>query len=385
LFLQFNLPYSEETKSVLRIMSLAIFPESVFSLCQSYFIAHERQAVPTLAAFVNAVIRLGLGVFLLQNGAGAVTIAWVIPISTLLSLLAFPIPILGLTRRIPQSVSSRFDLRFVYNQLLLTPSFLVIHLFSIVDYQTDTFMISIMLSEEAIGWYGAAQTILLGFWVIPRAIRSALYPLMATYYVHAPDKLDILYEKAFQYSLIFSLPMVVGVFLLAEEIIFLVFGPSFAPAVPVLKWSIWGVVFSFLNVPNARLMLLNNQQRTLSWLTGISTLTNVGLNILLIPRLGIVGAAIARLFASFVLFLTIYLYVRVRIGPDARPWQPLPRAALAVSLMAVTVFFLREMQLIWSVTGGVVVFILSSFVFGVIPAQDWTYWRSLLRKVDFTK
>ncbi|MFN2135185.1 MAG: oligosaccharide flippase family protein, partial [Candidatus Promineifilaceae bacterium] len=66
LFLRFNLPYSEETKSVLRIMSLAIFPEAVYSICESLFISHERQAVPTMSALLNAAIRLGAGIFLLN-------------------------------------------------------------------------------------------------------------------------------------------------------------------------------------------------------------------------------------------------------------------------------------------------------------------------------
>lgn len=385
LFLQLNLPYSEETKSVLRIMSLAIFPEAIFSLCQSYFIAHERQAVPTLSALINAAVRLGLGVYLLRNGAGAVAVAWVMPISTTISLLVFPPAILRITRQVPQSIPPRFNLRFIHRQLLVTPSFLVIHFFSIVDYQTDTFLISIMLSEAAVGWYGAAQTILLAFWVMPRAIRMALYPLMARYYVHAPGKLDILYEKSFQYLLIICLPMVAGVFLLAEEIIFLVFGPSFAPSIPVLKWSIWGVIFVFLNVPNARLMILHNEQRVLSWMTGISMLTNVSLNLLLIPLYGIVGAAISRLSASFILFISMYLFVQVRISPDAKLWRYLPRTVLAVSLMSVTVLLLRDMPLIWPVFAGAAVYILSSLVLGVIPAEDRAYWQSLLRRVDYTK
>ena len=69
-FLRRSLPYSAETTSVLRIMSLAIFPEAVFSLGQALFTANERLEVPTLAAVVNSVIRLGLGIWLLYTGNG---------------------------------------------------------------------------------------------------------------------------------------------------------------------------------------------------------------------------------------------------------------------------------------------------------------------------
>ncbi|MFN2135389.1 MAG: flippase, partial [Candidatus Promineifilaceae bacterium] len=336
-------------------------------------------------ALLNAAIRLGAGIFLLNAGAGAGTIAWVIPLSTLLSLVIFPLPVLRLLRQTPDVASPRLDPRFIGRQLLITPSFMVIHFFSLVDYQTDTFLISIMLSEAAVGWYGAAQTILLVFWIMPRAIRTALYPLMASYFTHAPDKLEILYDKSLQYLFIIALPMVVGVFLLAEPILFLIFGPSFAPSVPVLQWSIWGVIFVFLNVPSARLMLLYNRQSILARMTGISMATNVGLNLLLIPTYGIVGAAIARLFATVVFFASNYLYVQSNLMASVTVWRLMARPILATLLMALAVLLLRDLPLAIPILGGATVFFIASFALGVVPQEDWVYWRTLLRRVDFSK
>ena len=376
LFLQLNLPYSEEAKSVLRIMSLAIFPEAVFSLCQAYFIAHERQAAPTLSALLNAAIRLGLGMYLLQNGAGAVTVAWVLPISTTISLLVFPPAIISLGRRVPQSVSPRFDRRFSLQQLHQTSGFVLIELFQTLNFQADTFIISFMLTEADLGYYGASQTVLAGVLMIPAAIRMALYPLMARFGRLDREKLHYLYHKASQYALMIGLPLAAGITVLAAPIILLLFGPEFAPAIPALQISVWAIVFALINVPNARLMLVNGKQTPASWLRGLGTAASVGLNLLLIPRLGINGAAIARVLATALFFFAIYVYVQrhfLRV-----PLLPMVvRPAIATAVMSVVVWYLRDSFLLIPIIAGIVVYGVLIILMGGVTEEDRAYFRQL--------
>jgi O-antigen/teichoic acid export membrane protein len=378
LALYFLLPYGPETQKVIAILALAVFPESLFTLCQALFEAHEQLRVPAIATVVSSAFRLVAGWWVLQTGHDPILIAWLIPLGSLLRLLMILPAMPSLLRDHPQA-SGSLNFGFMRSQFPYIPSFMVIYFFSIVDYQTDTFLISLMLSETAVGWYGAAQTILLAFWIMPVAIRAALYPVMARYYVHAPQYLLTIYEKSWQYLLLAALPMVVGVFLLAEPIILLVFDESFAPAIPVLQWSIWGVIFVFLNVPSARLMLVHDRQKAFSWMTGLSMVANVGLNLLLIPVFGIVGAAMSRLIASFILFVVLYGYVRLYLAPDAHLWQRVPRPLLATAAMAVVVYLMRDLPLIWPVLAGAAVFCAAVLLLGIVPAQDWLYWQQVFR------
>ncbi len=376
LFLQLNLPYSEEAKSVLRIMSLAIFPDAIFSLCQALFISHERQTTPTVAALVNATIRLGLGMYLLQNGAGAVTVAWVMPISSALSLLVFPSAILGLARRVPQSVPPRISYRFGLQQLGMTSGFILLELFQTLNYQADTFIISFLLTEADIGYYGASQTVLAGVLMIPVAIRMALYPLMARFGSEDEDKLHHLYHKASQYTLMVGLPIAAGVTVLAAPIILLLFGSDFAPAIPALQISVWSIVFALITVPNARLMLVYGRQTPASWLRGVGTVASVGLNLLLIPRLGINGAAIARVLATAVFFFSLYLYVQRHFLRD--PLIPMAiRPAVATLFMTAAVWYLRGAFLLIPMVAGIVVYGILLIVLGGITAEDRAYFRQL--------
>lgn len=379
LFLQLNLPYTPETKTVLGIIALAVFPEAVFSLCQALFVAHEEMAVPTTAALVDAVVRLGLGLWLLATGLGAVAVAWAIPISTSVALLVFIPALVRLFRRVPQRVSIGFDWRFVRHQLSFTYGFFLLEIYAVLHFQADTFIISFLMTEADVGYYGAAQTILAGFLMIPTAVRMGLYPLMARYQQTDETKLIQLYRKSSHYLIIGSLPLAAGVTLLAAPVIFLLFGTAFAPAVPALQWSIWAVVFAVLTVPNARLMLVNDRQTDASWLRGGTVVLAVALDLFLIPRAGIVGASIARLIATAAFFLALYLYVQRRLL--AENILPLvARPLLATALMSLAVYPLRNLPLPIPVLTGAAVYTALILLLGVVTEEDRVYLRQLLNR-----
>ena len=307
------------------------------------------------------------------------TIAWVVPLASLLSLLVFAPGLARLFRGTPQRLPARLDLGFLRAHLATMPSFFVIQLFSLLDYQADILLISLLLTENDVGHYAAAQTILLGFNLMPVAVRTALYPVMSRYYVQAPDKLAVLNDKMSRYLLAAILPVATGVTLLAGPLIALVYGPEFGPAVPVLQIAIWAVVCLFLNVPHSRLALIYNRQRDAALLLGLTTGLNVALNLLLIPRAGIVGAAVARLLASLALFLVFYVYTQTRITPVRLLPSP-GRVLLATAAMGLAVWPLRHWPLLVPIAAGAVVYVAAALLLDIVPESDRVYWREVVRR-----
>ncbi len=371
-------PYSAATEQVVLILALAALPEAVLTICGALFEAHEQLAVPTLAAVVNSAIKLAGGFWLLQQGAGVIEIAWLMVIAGALSLLVFPPALLWLFRRAPQTGRVAPDLRFSLAQLSQTPGFFAIHLFSVLDYQTDAFLISLMMTETDLGYYSAALTITLAISLMTFAVRAAIYPLMARYAREAPDKLVLLHDKANQYLLALALPTAAAICVLAGPIIGLIYGPAFAPAVPALQLSIWAAVFLLINVPNARLLLVDNRQGAAAALTAVSMTVNIIANLALIPLLGIAGAAVARVVASAAFFLSIHLYVRAKIL-RSHFWPLLPRPLLATAIMVAAMWPVREWPLIVPLLIGAAVYAGAAILLGVVPAGDLVYWRQALR------
>jgi PST family polysaccharide transporter len=97
---------------------------------------------------------------------------------------------------------------------------------------------------------------------------------------------------------VLAFSIVIPMTFFSGHIIDLLYGPEFAGAGSVLAIHIWAAVFVFLGVAqgpwtvNEGLMKLSLQR------TVIGAVANVVLNLLLIPRIGVVGAAISTLIAQ---------------------------------------------------------------------------------------
>lgn len=369
-------PYSPDTTRVILIIALAAIPEGAFAIFQSLFEAHERLGILLVAAVVSMAFKLGIGLWLLFSGASVVDLVWVVPAAGFISLLVFVPGLFRLFRHVPQTLPARLDPPFVRRHLL--PSFFVIHVLALLDYQVDALIISIMLGEESLGYYAAAQAILLAFNLMPAAIRAALYPLMSRYHREAPDKLAILYDKANKYIAALVLPLAAGLTLLAAPVIELIYGPDFTPAAAVLQITIWAIVFLFLVEPHARMLLVYNKQRQAAWMMALTTVLNIILNLLLIPAIGINGAAIARLISSLTLYLLFYAYCHFTIMPSKQPFSF--RVILATLLMALAVLPLRDLFLLIPIGVGIIVYLGAVRLLGVIPDQDLAYWREFYGK-----
>ena len=371
-------PYSPDTNRVILIIALAAVPEGAFTIFQSLFETHERLGILLVAATVSMAVKLGVGLWLLFSGASIVELVWVVPAAGVISLFVFIPGLFRLFRQVPQTSPGRLDLPFVRGHLIHLPSFFVIHALALLDYQADALIISIMLGERYLGYYAAAQTILLAFNLMPAAIRAALYPVMSRYHREAPDKLVLLYDKVNKYIAALVLPLAAGLTILAGPVINLVYGPDFIPAVAVLQITIWTIVFLFLTEPHARMLLIYNKQRQAARMMTLTTTLNIILNLLLIPTLGINGAAIARLVSSLTLYLSFYAYCHFVIMPSKQPFSL--RVILATLLMALTVLPLRNVFLVIPIAVGIIVYLGAAWLLRVMPAQDMVYWREIYRR-----
>jgi O-antigen/teichoic acid export membrane protein len=302
-----------QATAVILIYTLALFAEAAFFVLETIFIAYERLLAPTIAAAVNGGVKLIGGLLILTITQDIVATAWIIPFGSVLSILVFIPALFRLYRLYPQQRTARLDWRFSIAQLKQMPGFMMIGIFYNLNAQQDIILISIFLTETELGYYGAAQSILMGTLMLSAAVRTAIYPIMTRYYTYTPHKLPHLYHKLYQYLIIGILPITALICLLGGPIVTLIFTDTYTPATLALQIMIWELLFTFLHIPNARLMLVSDRQKQLGWITGLSMMLNLLLNIWLLPRYGLNSAAFIRAFTAFLAFLITYLYVQKRL------------------------------------------------------------------------
>lgn len=129
----------------------------------------------------------------------------------------------------------------------------------------------------------------------------------------------------------------IGLFLdqVAEPLMVLLFGPSFAFAGPALALLAWNAVLSALGSLYANLLVIGGQQRVLLALNGISALVQVAVQVVLVRSFGLLGAAAGVLAAACANHVVLGLLRETRA--EIRPCL---RAALGPAVVAASLFAL---------------------------------------------
>lgn len=146
------------------------------------------------------------------------------------------------------------------------------------------------------------------------SINISMFPFFAQISEDPSESLRIHYEKAVKFLYIFSIFPATIVFLGAEAIIGVLFGDKFISSVIPLKILSWTFIFFTLNHFLHNVLIVLGKQRIITIVIGVSFLFNVLLDFLLIPPYGYIGASIATLVSSFILFIFTVVFITVYAG-----------------------------------------------------------------------
>ena len=99
---------------------------------------------------------------------------------------------------------------------------------------------------------------------------------------------------------------------LANDIIRILFGIQYQSAAGALQIYIWAGVFVFLGVASSQYLIAENYTKISFLRTFMGAIINITLNIILIPKYGINGAAIATVLSQFAVAFSIVLISKTR-------------------------------------------------------------------------
>ena len=175
--------------------------------------------------------------------------------------------------------------------------------------RADMVMLGFMRSAEEVGFYAVAykiQFLLLGFYGI---FVNILYPVVARLLSDNKSNSKAKLILLTKYSFILGIVNFIIVFFGANTIIRLIFGQAYIFSVLPLEILIWQILFAYLNIVPA-LCLLSIQTREYSIGTWIGAIINIILNLFLIPKFGVNGAAFATTFSECIIL--IYMTSKVK-------------------------------------------------------------------------
>lgn len=242
-------------------------------------------------------------------------------------------------------------------------SFNIAQTLSALSILADRYIVAALLGLTAAGAYAApSDLVLLTLGLIATSTHLAGYPLI----IRASSNGDAAELNRQIHANLFSLiglalPATVGVLILSPNISGVVMGAAFAaPAALVMPLLALAAFLNGLRSYHFDLCF-HLVQRTSSQISivGVSVILNIVGNLVLIPRLGLVGAAVSTASAALIALCLSYLLGR-RLMRLSTPTRDLLKIGGATAVMSVVLIFLQDLEgplaLGMQVGGGMIVY-----------------------------
>lgn len=233
---------------------------------------------------------------------------------------------------------------------------------------------------EQVGLYSLGYKVAMIIQVFLVAPFSLVWPTIM-YNIASQSNAKTVYAKALNYYALFGMLVVSGLVSLSPDLIHIMAAPSYAAAARVVPLT---ALAFFLYGANFALMVgihLTNKNKYYPIGNLIGALLNIGLNILLIPYLGVVGSALGTFIAY--IGLTAYTYwLSNRYYPIPYEWGRLIRT-LGVGFLVMGVTPWIHVANAWGSMGlkaltVVVIYTLGVVLLRIVSYEDWQSAKRLI-------
>lgn len=221
------------------------------------------------------------------------------------------------------SVGLRSATRREVRDLVVNTWPLVIAGFSAIVYmRIDQIMLASMMGDSGVGLFSAAVKISEAVYFIPAAAIATAAPAFTA--AHQRSEADYARHmlRVMRVMVWFAIAVAAMLAYFSRFIILTLYGNSYAPAAGVLAIHAWIYVLMSLNYCANQWLLDKGYFHCNMYQTIGGAVMNIALNLVLIPKLGIIGAALASFAGQFVSVLLM-----VAVLPKTRPLFRLQLAA----------------------------------------------------------
>jgi O-antigen/teichoic acid export membrane protein len=255
---------------------------------QYWFHAKLLSKYASVTMLVAYVVTSGYKILLLATGSSVYWFA----LSQALEFLLISASLLGIYKRLG-AAKLRFSWKLFRSMFSRSKYYIVSNLMISIFAQTDRVMLKMMLDETAVGYYSAAVTCAgIGGFVFSAIINSA-QPVILECARKSVASMEKAVTTLYSVIIYLSLGQCVVITLFAEQIIGILYGAEYGPAVNALRLIVWYSAFAHIGSVRNVWILVQWMQKYLIWINFLGAATNVVLNLVLIPSMGINGAALA--------------------------------------------------------------------------------------------
>jgi O-antigen/teichoic acid export membrane protein len=170
----------------------------------------------------------------------------------------------------------------------------------------DVIMLQNISGIREAGAYATVAQLSEAWNFVPVVIVTSLFPAILNARRDEPERYNKRIQHMYDLMVYLSVP-VAAIITFASPLIYKLYKPEYAYAASVLSVHIWSGVFVFLGAASGQYLIAENLNKLTFVRTTFGAVVNIVLNLILIPKMGMMGAAIATLvaYASSTFFLRV--------------------------------------------------------------------------------
>jgi O-antigen/teichoic acid export membrane protein len=280
-------PYPLEVKVLIVWMSVTLVMGGIGSMFSAVFNIYQDMKYISIIQIAERITFATLAFVFLIAGLGVPGVILAIIIAAFVSLMLNFV----ISRRIH---SYKLNFKPIFDRAILTPAvwFGIAGMLGFIWQRIDTIMISLLSNMTQVGLYTPAVNYIgIGDMAV-LALTGAFFPIISrAAHERRISKKEL--SKYLGYFAVAGFVIVVVTYAFGGHLMILAFGPKYADSIVFINILVIGFAVNLVTIPTSQLLDATNLQKVhvlnATYLTG----TNIGLNWILIPTIGALGAAYA--------------------------------------------------------------------------------------------
>jgi O-antigen/teichoic acid export membrane protein len=241
-------------------------------------------------------------------------------------------------------VSINFDFDYWKKILKISLPVAVSIVFTLIYFKMDTVLLSLLKPAEHVGIYSVAYRVLEQSIFFPAMYMGLILPLLSKNFRNG-KKFSVIFNESFRHLVMFAVPSVIVLFMLAPQIIHLIGGSAFEHSISVLRILSFAVGMIFLGSLGGNSLVALDLQKKGMWIYISGAILNLGANFIFIPKYSYYGAAwttvLTELMVTILMFVVINRHIRLKVNLSI-----VKKALLAGLLMILVLYPFRSMNLL---------------------------------------
>ena len=204
-----------------------------------------------------------------------------------------------------------FNRKLISHILVQSSPFIISGLVSVIYTQIDKVMIEQFLKDSTqTGLYSAALTVCTTWLFLPQAFITSARPVIFEMKEQNNPRYIVRLKQLYSFIIWGCIAVALIITICAPIIIKILYGDAYVAATDTLRIVIWYTVFAMIGTARGIWILCEKKNKYVWKYLIVGSAVNVILNACLIPCMGIIGAALATVFAQFTSAIVAPIFYR---------------------------------------------------------------------------